>query len=291
MKLMVSVIRIRLRRFLSRRLGFLVRIFYIIRFRIFKLLNKKFIIILTIGKVGSSSVYYSLRKQLNIPIFHIHHFSPTGILENKSRHLGSDRKSLPLHLIVSEELRKVFPPDITDYKIITLIRDPISRTISSFFQNTEMYRKKVENRKLHVDPANAIQIINKMFETDSKLDEEWFEQEIHNNFDIDVFQEPFNLEQGYRFYSNDHHQLLLLRLENLNENFSRASHEFLNIHGLKLYVANVAENKIYNATYGSFKKSFKLTTDQWQKISNTKFFDKFYRDKKDSLRTVWSNQE
>jgi len=117
------------------------------------------VLILTMGKVGSSSVYHSLKEQLNVPVFHLHKFSAEGIKKSKKLHLQSHRRSIPLHLIISEELHKLISPRMINLKIITLIREPVSHTVSSFFQNTERYGEAVEGKNLEVDVTKAMSVL------------------------------------------------------------------------------------------------------------------------------------
>ena len=58
--------------------------------------SKPLVIVLTFGKVGSSSIYYSLKKQLTNRIFHIHYISDKGIDASWKKHKTSSRKSVPL---------------------------------------------------------------------------------------------------------------------------------------------------------------------------------------------------
>ena len=98
----------------------------------------------SISKVGSSSIYNSIKKakSINIPIYHIHSLSQEQIVVQKKYYKNSNRKSLPMHLIQSS----VISDALKNYKgkvyIFTLIREPISREISSVFQDSFNFTKQ-----------------------------------------------------------------------------------------------------------------------------------------------------
>ena len=106
--------------------------------------NDETILVFSIGKVGSSSIYNSIKKakSINIPIYHIHSLSQEQIVVQKKYYKNSNRKSLPMHLIQSS----VISDALKNYKgkvyIFTLIREPISREISSVFQDSFNFTKQ-----------------------------------------------------------------------------------------------------------------------------------------------------
>ena len=89
-------------------------------------------------------------------VFHIHYFTSASIDNAKQNHLASDRKSLPLHLIVSELLLNKIKNYKGTLKIITIIREPISRSISSFFQNIDFHKNSLEESNLIINESRAI---------------------------------------------------------------------------------------------------------------------------------------
>ncbi len=283
-----SRLKILARRFVARNLSWFVRFVVMMKLRSMNLTKANPVLILTVGKVGSSSVYHSLKEQLNVPVFHLHRFSAEGIKEAKTSHLQSHRRSIPLHLIISEELHKLISPRMMNYKIITLIREPVSRTVSAFFQNTEMYGEAVEGKNLEVDATKAMSVLEERF-AGQPIDNEkaWFDMEIKGNFGIDVFAEPFDVKKGYQIYTQNGNQLLLLRMEDLNKVFPQASNEFFQVDGLELKNKNISENKIYSQTYNQIKNEFKLNPSRFESISQTKFYQKFYNDFTDTVKIKW----
>lgn len=282
-------LKIRFRRFIAKYLGVLVELVYQIKFKVIRFKAPP-IIILTPGKVGSSSVYYTLKKELKNPVFHIHNLSKTGIDLSTRDHIYSHRKSKPLHLIVSKNLRKKLTTYSGKLFVITIIREPISREISSFFQNTDQYKDVLENKKLEIDTEMAQKILHKKFEADiCQQLKDWFDLEIKHNFGIDIFEKKFDYDRKFVISQNSNYHHLLLKMEDLDTVFPKAIKEFIKLSTpLQLQKANVGDKKHYAATYKKIKKSIKLDHDVISQIVNSKFFQHFYLRNKSEVITKWS---
>lgn len=135
-----SIFKVKLRRFISRNFSSTVSAVYSFKFNLINFNKTPPVIIISFGKVGSSSVYNTLKKTIPYPVFHVHQISKEGITNSYIEHLNSDRKSIPLHLIISKILRKKLNKYNGPIYLITIVREPISRTISAFFQNTEFLK-------------------------------------------------------------------------------------------------------------------------------------------------------
>ncbi|HMC02468.1 MAG TPA: putative capsular polysaccharide synthesis family protein, partial [Flavobacteriaceae bacterium] len=257
--------------------------FKIIRFK------KPPIIILTPGKVGSTSVYYSIKKGTEHPVFHIHNLSQEGIENSNKLHFSSDRKSIPLHLIISKLLKIKLKKYQGKVFIITIVREPISREISSFLQNTEMYKSVLENKKLEIDINKAHELLSSKLELGiCKSIEEWFELEIKGNFGIDVFKIEFDKEKKYIITSNNNCHMLLLRMEELDELFPKTIQEFLKLQNpLYLKKSNLGEKKHYAMAYNGIRKNIKLSPATIKGIVNSKYFQHFYKAKTTEITNRW----
>ncbi|WP_033959550.1 putative capsular polysaccharide synthesis family protein [Psychroserpens jangbogonensis] len=282
-------LKIRFRRFIAKYLSSLVELVYLIKFKTIRF-NKPPIIILTPGKVGSTSVYYTLKNEAPNQVFHIHNFSKEGIEKSIRDHIHSNRKSKPLHLIISKILRKKFKTYTGKLFIISIIREPISRAISSFFQNTDQYKDILENKKLEIDINIAQKILQEKFETDiCKELKDWFDLEIKGNFGIDVFAQKFDYDNKYVISQNNHNHLLLLKMEDLDSVFPVAIKDLLSLDApMQLQKSNVSDNKFYASTYNNIKNNIKLDQKAISQIVNSDFFQNFYLQDKSKVIDKWS---
>ena len=282
---------IRYRRFIAKNLGFIVERLYKMKFMGLNFVKPP-IIILTIGKVGSSSIYETLRTKTTHKIYHIHNISEEGIRNSIQSHLNSDRRSKPLHLIISKLLREKLILYSGRLLVITVVREPISREVSSFFQNIDFYKNTLENKNLEIDMDKSYNMLLERLNTKiSKIHEDWFKLEIEGNYDIDVFSESFNEAKKYMIFEQRNTKLLLLRMEDLNEVFPEAIKEFLNLDKpIKLQNTNLGNQKHYADTYKKIKEKLKLDSVIVNQIINSKFFRHFYSNYRDEIIKKWTKR-
>ena len=272
-----DIAKVKMRRFIARYFSNVVYMVYWLKFKCLNFNKNPPIVILTPGKVGSSSVYYTLKEKLkNNNIFHIHFLSKEGIKRAKQIHLNSDRKSLPLHLITSELLFNKLIKYDKQVKVITIIREPISRSVSSFFQNLDFYKDSIEDSKLAVNESKAVKIIEKDV-SNSVLDiNKWLNFEIKENFNIDIYNKKFPKEK-YVIFKNKKVDLLLLKMEDLDDVFTNSTKYFLDEkEGIILENHNIGEKKYYSSTYQKLKNNINIDYTTLKKIKSSKYYTHFY---------------
>ncbi len=281
------------RRFFARHFQFLARIYIRLKLSRLDFSRNEPIIVLTVGKVGSSSVYNSLKRQLDRPVFHLHRFTPKTISMAKQQHLDSARNSLPMHLILAEELlNKMNHSAPCNIQVITLIREPIAQCISAFFQNTDKYGREIEGRDITINEARTLQRLKEIFSQHDISDNvlSWLDTEIKEHFGIDVFKEEFPHKKGYQIYDNQkgNARLLLMRLEDLSDVFTQATKDFFDDDkGYKLFSSNIGTSKIYKDAYINVKNTITLPEAAVQKIIDSKFVRHFYPDKIEAIKERW----
>ncbi|MEQ9823985.1 MAG: putative capsular polysaccharide synthesis family protein [Puniceicoccaceae bacterium] len=97
------------------------------------------VVVYQMGKVGSSSIYESLRRLYNNKnVYHVHYLNPkyiSRIVEKRTR-LGL---SIPGHIQTSQLVRELIRSESENLKFISLVRDPFSRNLSAFFENIDNF--------------------------------------------------------------------------------------------------------------------------------------------------------
>jgi hypothetical protein len=221
------------------------------------------VLVYQMGKVGSSSLGKSLYREYPGVSVNAHDFS------------ASHNKWLVrrLYRAVMEEGSAV--------NIISLIREPIGRNVSAFFENYERdtgvnYRRS----QLTVEQLRELFLVN--YRHDLPLD--WFENHIENRFGIDVFASPFP-ESGFGTYESGRVRLLVLKLEIPDAEKESAIGSFLNIPSFRLQRANVGELKIYADMYAAFKREVRLPAEYVDRMCDSRYFRHFYS--RDVIEKVW----
>lgn len=109
--------------------------------------------------------------------------------------------------------------------------------------------------------------------------------------DIDVFSSEFPKSKGYEIYETKHADLLLLKLENLNNCASDAFKTFLDIDGFTLAKSNIGDNKAYRNIYRRFLESIVLPDSYIDKMYTSKYVRHFYSEKEiEAFKARWCRQ-
>jgi len=262
------------------------------------------ILVYQMGKVGSTSVAFTLRESdLPNPVYHVHQLSNKGIdwnIEKNKQRLEDTRKNSDLddytrvythfylkylirQLDNNKRLRKKIDENlnVVPWKIITLVRDPIMREISDFFFSFHKHPELVDKKEHLLNEASLKVLKNQLtqrFKNPRNWILEWFDKEMKEVFGVDVYQFPFDHEKGYTFIHSNNISILIFKLKKLDQSFSDAIFEFLNKKDLKLIKRNVAEQKFYYETHQYVLRNITLDNDFCSRIYNSRYAKHFYTD-------------
>ncbi len=252
------------------------------------------VIVYQMGRVGSRSVYEALvNLNVGVPIYHCH------VLHNLDRMADGVKKQMgnPVNTLgVIEEgkkIRKFIDEDLKKgWNLISLSRDPIAQSLSSFFRSVEFEeiipnaRHKIGNGSICVDDLLNIFLEKWPRHRDPLI---WFDLQFKPVFDIDVYSRPFPWEKGYDIFKNGRFSLLLIRLEDLDSCAGQAFKEFLGMPDFKLKKSNEATNKWYKEIYKEFISKIVLPEKYLNEIYDSKFSRHFYSPEElDAFRAKWT---
>lgn len=259
--------------------------------------DKDLLLIHQMGKVGSTSIASSLKAaglKQEMAVYQTHFLSEEGIdfrrtlaeegyggwdnfpRKAKKGHMRGELLHTRLHQLREKGGR---------CRVITLVRDPVATNLSGFFHKNEWW--PADLRELCRQHANngsgegmeeCLEALYDNFITSYPHDvpQTWFDMEIKPMFGIDVFASPFPREQGYEIYQDEFADLLLIKLERLNDCGEEAIGRFLNLERFRLADANKAEDKWYSSIYRAFKQSLVLPDSYLDEQYNSRFSQHFY---------------
>jgi len=224
------------------------------------------IIILTPGKVGSTSVLESLCSSefskgyktcysiTEEPIYHLHSIAKELPADWKNEHDKLGNKIAQLYHGQNE----------INWKFIMGVRDPIVTLISAYYQN--QYSKKgpllecMDNDFLPIHMSWMQNFISSVYKTE---------------LGINLYEQPFDKEKGYSIFNQGKTSTLIYRLDKLGLIFQEAIEKFLNISNVTLLKTHVTieKNLNYNGTsikdsYEIAKRNFKLPKERVIEIYN-----------------------
>ena len=251
----------------------------------FRLSNQP-VIVYQMGKVGSSTIVESLRASgLNAHISQVHFLTANGLQFLKELYqqtYGNLDKTPPkirTHFRQSQFLSQHLsrnPGSVKKYKIVTLVRDPIATNISGFFQNADLWLPELRST-LPLDLTDLERISARFFsDYPHEVPLKWFDMELKQVFEIDVFAETFQKSKGYHIYTGKKADVLLLKLESLEDCGREAFREFLHIEDFTLRRGNSADKKSYAATYNQFIDYFNVPQSYLDLMYGSKYAQHFY---------------
>jgi hypothetical protein len=225
------------------------------------------VLVYQMGSVGSKSISRSLRKGGYSGLVHHAHD-----LRDGSR---SSREEAIYRFCIDGPI---------EIKVISLVRDPIARNVSAFFQDFEKWTG-VLHEKYKGDTEELIDKFIKHYDHESPL--QWFDQ-WEETLGIDIYNYPFP-ERGYNFISKGAMQVLTLRTELPDDVKEKAIRKFLSVGNFDLERRNDGAGKPYAEKYAQFKQSFTAPDSYITKMYESEFFRHFYTDKhRNQFENRWS---
>ena len=214
-----------------------------------RVMEREAILVYQSGKVGSFSLYQSLKKG-GISCAHIHRIA------------DSDGKNA-VYYARYPELYRVWKDTLDEtkrMKIITLVRDPIRRSISAMFQG--IYRNCI------CDIPTGISLYDNVFSgivQDADYGKtgymcEWFHDELEKTTGVDIYKYHFNKEEGYGIIKEQGIEILILTMEKMNQN-EDVIREFVGgekKHNFTLLRQNVGSEKNYRYLYEEIIKALRI---------------------------------
>jgi hypothetical protein len=175
-------------------------------------------------------------------------------------------------------------------KIITLVRDPIGRNVSMFFQDLHYwlayYFSRVRRDRAH---AEGVDVLVDCFRStfDHRYPLDWFDRELKRLTGIDVYEHAFDHAAGYMRIDKGRVSVLVVHSEKLRESWP-AIEEFC---GRKLVPRedNRGARKWYARSYSEFLETYVPSKAELDEMYSSRYATFFFSDEaRAELRRRWS---
>jgi hypothetical protein len=243
------------------------------------------ILVYSMGKVGSLTVFETLKKFFPPQnVHHLHFLSDYWLKEvlPKTNHTHNINHGLMIRGLIQKARQENRP-----IKIISLVREPVSREVSNFFQNNVDF---FEGNFSDFKKEELLDTFKKKISFDYLLN--WFDSEFFSYTNIDVYSHEFDKNNGFSIINENGFEVLIIRLENLDQCFSLAFQVFLKKNISALRIANQSKDKSESVEISRFfKKHFKLNPRDLNEIYSSKFMKHFYTSEEISqFRQKWQTK-
>jgi hypothetical protein len=251
------------------------------------------IVIYQMGKVGSKTVEAGLQHaDLPSPICHCHMLNNLDSIEAEALRSRVNPVETLQAVQHARGLRNtLLGTDYVRCRVVTMVRDPIARNISAFFQNiAEFIPTALEQFDAgDLDVNDVIQRFLTSF--NHNIPEGWFDNQLKPVFGIDVFAQYFSPERGYAIYHSTKADLLVIKLEMLDACAQDAMREFLGLEHFELGKVNAAENKEYKYLYRAFLNTIAFPDGFVERMYESRLARHFYTDRELSqFKRRWLNK-
>lgn len=232
------------------------------------------VLVYQMGKVASSSIYDSLKLR-EVSVFHVHRLNVENILAVKRAHIEKG-VSPPSSDVLGRYLNKKITSTKKPAKIISMVREPVGRNISAFFQNLN-YINNIEQ---------LISDFMQYYDHDVPLN--WFDIEMESQTGINVYDYKFP-QRGYQVICKQPYQLLVMRHDLDDSKKESVIGEFVEIPNFKLIRSNEASSKNYAQHYKEFLSTIKLPQDYVMRMLTSKDAMHFYpEEERQKLIIKWT---
>ena len=240
--------------------------------------DQPIVLVYQMGKVGSTSIYGALQKtEVGHRLAHVHVISD-NIYETIQMHRDYGVKPLPSHLFVGRELNRKLKSGVTrNFKIITMVRDPIATFVSGVFQNPSFFdlddhEKMTENS-----------VVEKLQELINSKDSyhwilSWFDEEIKTVFGLDVYTIDFDKNVGWGLHESESLGLLLVQTEKIDSLPAETLESFIDSKVDMIAKHNVRKKVSKNASYSQVLSQLSVSQEVLDFVYDSKIARSFYSD-------------
>lgn len=244
------------------------------------------VLVYQMGKVASKSIAVSLSEHVGLRVFHLHLLDPAYYQEAvRSQRILTGYQDVS-HLI--EPSRIVFDGLVRighKLKIISLVREPIARNISAYFQDLDSWLR-VYHAHTRVSLDDLMQKFKESYFHHEPL--RWFDEEFYGATGIDIYKTQFRYDLGYERLSTEQFDVLIIRHDLSDELKAKLIGELVGIEGFQLTRNNTAETKPYRDCYRMFLKSIRLEKEYVDKMLDSKYTRHFFSpNERERLRRHW----
>lgn len=232
------------------------------------------ILVYQMGKVGSTAILKALVDQgFRVPVEHVHLLADLDAIEDGVQRSYADPSSTLEQLDHARQVREAVDrqPNVS-WNVITMVRDPVARNVSAFFESLHEHLPRPDSAALSMKSLGEAFLTR--FDHSAPL--EWFQRQLAPVFDVDVFGSTFPHSAGFQILAGPRSRTLVIRYENLNDCVGEALKDFLGVSVKRLPAANSSASKWYGALQRRFTAEFEFPDSYLSAMYDSEYATHFY---------------
>ncbi len=228
-------------------------------------------------KVASTAVTHALMSVAGQTVFHVHMISAANIRRLRE---GMHRRGLTrarqdmngledLGLALADELIR---PRLRA-RVVSLVRDPVARNISFYFQTLDVLWK-TERAHERFTVGRLLEEFHESFVHERGV--EWFDEEFKPVLGIDVYEHPFPQREGFLRIDSGPYEVLLMRHDLDDRLKEKCLADLIKVPKVTLTPRNVGAEKPYSEAYGEFLRRVVLPEAYVERLLGSKYARHFF---------------
>ncbi|MEQ1787317.1 MAG: putative capsular polysaccharide synthesis family protein, partial [Acidimicrobiales bacterium] len=244
------------------------------------------VVVFCMSKTASSAIVRAVRDAVERPVYKVHLLRPESVARAEAVYRRTDRGARPRHVFQAAHLLRHLPTPDQPWDVVTIVREPIVRAASDFFQSGERLGRLG-------DVASTTESFERFAEREGiPRTTDWFERELLPTLGIDVYEHPFDVDRGYAVMETPAVRLLVLRQEGLDV-APRALTAFLGLaDDLAIDAENVGAAKEYSDLYAAVLRDARFSEAALDLAYGSRYAAHFYSPaERLDLRRRWGAEQ
>lgn len=248
------------------------------------------VLVYVMSKVASSTVAQALRPFHQFGVVQVHRIHPENIKKilTKMETIGLPRNQVTIDILGLSVYKNIIAAG-RKAKIITLVREPIARNVSFYFQVLDhLWQTTDAYQQIELQ-----QLLDEFYERfDHSITLTWFDNEFKRVLGIDVYAHKFPKDKGYLRIQTERYDVLVMRTDVDDEVKKRCLEEFLGVTGVSLMSENIGADKKYGETYRRFLEGIHFSDEYIDAMLNSRYAQHFFTaEERVRLHAKWSRRE
>lgn len=235
------------------------------------------VLVYTAPKVASTAVTHALASVEGQVVFHVHMMSSAHIrwLRRRMRERGLTSVRHELHSLedLGLALADVVVKPRRRARVVSLVRDPVARNISFYFQALDVIWQK-ERAHAHFAVERLLEEFHGRFTHERGVD--WFDEEFKPVLGIDVYAHPFPQAEGFTRIDSGPYEVLLMRHDLDDRLKERCLADLIGVPKVTLTPRNVGAEKDYSEVYQEFLRRVVLPEEYVDRLLGSKYARHFF---------------